>query len=648
MNSLHSWNFEVTAEVTSSKRLGVRPSLLRKIVALYGGMGEMEFTLTCDVYNDVVEPVICNTSNKGSRRWSSYCHYLHEQNDNCGDVGISSVYVSHTWRSTDFLSLVKAIEHYDERANKSGAVNLYYWIDVFSRDCSFDLPINVQEDIVKSCPRFIIAVSPVLRVPVAVTRLWCLLELHMAMFQFRDISVAMTKEDEGALLEEILEHGHEERYNILCDILRLSTASAFNENLPKGEILEKEVALRQCILQRSKDKSIEELEKLFQKQMLQSWISDTVARLASEMGFDKFSFPRQVACLEALGSIKKDLGLTEEALTLFEHCLTLHAKIYRGVNNVASGLVYVKLAMTSAGVNVDEAIYYFKEALGIFIQHRALQPKGLSHTATSDEILFALAHLSEGRGDLGQAMKYYQLYLDSIIDHQRLFDEQNERFLRELRWEQKHERRYHSWQKLTQTLIGQEMRGERIEAMDASLRMPKVFQRKWCAQRAHAHYALARVLFGEGNYAAVMNHLHDAHNLYTCALGTDSLFVAKVFDSYAVLYLRLGDIAEAISSFKESLFIKIRNEYGCEDTFPFVMLHTSPYFKKKSGVHEIVETLLGLGDACERCGKDEEALQAYEKALSIVEKNSKFETRLEKLIQRSRRVISTYTSSLSP
>ena len=70
--------------------------------------------------------------------------------------------------------------------------------------------------------------------------------------------------------------------------------------------------------------------------------------------------------------------------------------------------------------------------------------------------------------------------------------------------------------------------------------------------------------------------------------------------------------------------------------------------KKKSGVHEIVETLLGLGDACERCGKHEEALQAYEKALSIVEKNSKFETRLEKLIQRSRRVISTYTSSLSP
>ena len=190
------WKFSIHSEdVSESRLLGVRPSLLRKIIAQCGGETEMEFTLTCDVYNDIVEPVVASRNIGSKRRWPSFCHYLQSEGDDEEDVGLSSVYVSHSWHSTDFLSLVRAIEHHHRHHSSSSDV--YYYIDVFSRDCSFDLPLNVQEEVIRRCPTFVMAASPVGNIPVPLTRLHCLLELYMAMHSFplvKSIAMAMTKE----------------------------------------------------------------------------------------------------------------------------------------------------------------------------------------------------------------------------------------------------------------------------------------------------------------------------------------------------------------------------------------------------------------------------------------------------------------------
>ena len=153
---------------------------------------------------------------------------------------------------------------------------------------------------------------------------------------------------------------------------------------------------------------------------------------------------------------------------------------------------------------------------------------------------------------------------------------------------------------------------------------------------------------GEEEYDeySVMDHLHDAHELYTQTLGGDSLYVAAIYDLYAVLHRKKGEYAQAVASLKESLYIKLGHggaaTSGSDDTNAMTPLvhHICP--QTTGTPHDVTATFISLAEMCEQCGKDEEAFLSYEKAMSRGIDDPNELDKVEKAILRTRKVLSTY------
>ena len=612
-------------------RQGVSIAFLRKFVEANGGDENLSFTSTSEIYTDAISPHLIPFSSLQKVK-RSYCEYLIEQKSE--HVGPATVYCSHAWNSP-FLSLVKALENHSASIGKEKST--FYWIDIFSRDCSNELPLNIQDSIMSSCSFFVMVLSPISMIPIPFKRLWCLYELFTAIHTKNlVIKMVMSTDDEQEFLFDLVNRGHDVLLRRICDVkgggLNIETSCAFDyTHSPNTSVglhsKEMESALRNCLFTKALSLSTSSMSvnELLHKQVIQSWLCDTLATYAHascERGMTHYRDPNQVAYLEAIAAIKFELGLTEEALSLYQYCLRLYRKVF-GVHCVSSGCIYSKIAAIFVHMqNYDNALSMYREALVILTKHRELIHNGIYHSVSIDNILMAIAQLYEKMNNYHLAEQHYYLFLDEMQDHKQRWLDRDKEYLRELRWERINAGKNIHFRKG----IGLQQLSSKNwnKPDDITVQRSHVSIYRWDIEMGHAHSSLARVIMKSGRLydcrlKKVKDHLHCSLSLYSKALGSNNIFVAFVYDLYATMHRVHGHVADAYICYKDSLFIKL--SYGdanlVESIEDMCFLKKNHRYDKLGKKQDIIATITGVAECAEQMGADHEALAAYEKALDM-------------------------------
>ena len=154
-------------------------------------------------------------SAKGGPTGESGCAYIDMlRGKDGGDLGLSTVFVSHAWRYR-FTTLVQAIEAWekDPKDTSGQRVGSKYWIDIFCKNQHDVVPSEVDKEFICSIesatcqyalrPQMLFVVDP-WPDPVSLTRIWCLFELQTGLIHNSKIHFQMSLEAKTVFERECL------------------------------------------------------------------------------------------------------------------------------------------------------------------------------------------------------------------------------------------------------------------------------------------------------------------------------------------------------------------------------------------------------------------------------------------------------------